>query len=252
MFSSCKYIILILFLLKLILTQKSKRKIKAAIFDLDGTLLDSQKLYDEVNQIIINKYGNGKLYDIDSKMVNHGAPPLVGNKYLIETFQLNLTIEELIKKKDDFFKENIKLCLPMEGAKEITHILKHEYGFKMGLATSSVKTTVDIKLSNLKEWFNSDFDVIITGDDKRIFKGKPNPDIFLLTAKELGVDIEECIIFEDAVNGIQAGLNSGAPIVVGMPENFFKTKVEELPYDEEKTKLILVESLKEFDYSLIK
>ena len=252
MFSSCKYIIILLFLFKIILTQKNKRKIKAAIFDLDGTLLDSQRLYDEVNQIIINKYGNGKLYDIDSKMVNHGAPPLIGNKYLIDTFKLNLTIEELIKKKDDFFKENIKLCLPMEGAKEITHILKHEYGFKMGLATSSVKTTVDIKLSNLKEWFDSDFDVIITGDDKRIFKGKPNPDIFLLTAKELGVDIEECIIFEDAVNGIQAGLNSGAPIVVGMPENFFKTKVEELPYDEEKTKLILVESLKEFDYSLIK
>ena len=97
--SSFKCIIIILFIFKLILGQKNKRKIKAAIFDLDGTLLDSQKLYDEVNQIIINKYGNGKLYDIDSKMVNHGLPPLIGNKYLIETFQINLTIEELITKK---------------------------------------------------------------------------------------------------------------------------------------------------------
>lgn len=252
MLSSYKYIIILFFIFKLILSQPNKRKIKAAIFDLDGTLLDSQILYDQVNQIIINKYGNGKLYDIDSKMVNYGAPPLIGNKYLIEKFQLNLTIEELIKKKDEYFKENVKLCLPTEGAKEITHILKYEFGFKMGLATSSVKTTCDIKLSSHKEWINSDFDVIITGDDKRIFKGKPNPDIFLLAAKELGVDIEECIIFEDAVNGIQAGLNSGAPIVVGMPENFFKTKVEELPYDKEKTKLILVESLKDFDFSLIK
>ena len=251
MLPSYKFIIL-LYLFNIILNQHNKKQIKAAIFDLDGTLLDSQKLYDEVNQIIINKYGNGKLYDIESKMVNHGAPPLIGNKYLIDTFNIKLTVEELIKKKDDFFKENVKLCLPMEGAKEITHILKHEYGFKMGLATSSVKSSVDIKLSNLKEWFESDFDVIITGDDKRILKGKPNPDIFLLTARELGVDIEECIIFEDAVKGIQAGLKSGAPIVIGMPEYFFKEKVEELTYDKDKTKLYILESLRDFDYSIIK
>ena len=139
----------------------------------------------------------------------------------------------------------------MEGAKEITHIFKHEYGFKMGLATSSLKSSVDIKLSNLREWFDSDFDIIITGDDKRVVKGKPNPDIFLLTAKELGVNIEECIIFEDAINGIHAALNSGASIVIGLPQPFFRKKVEELPYDKIRTKLYLLDSLKDFDYSLI-
>ena len=45
----------------------------------------------------------------------------------------------------------------MERAKEITFILKHEYEFKIGMETSSVKTIVDIKMNNLKEWFNSDF-----------------------------------------------------------------------------------------------
>ena len=67
-----------------------------------------------------------------------------------------------------------------ELTQEITHILKHKYGLKLGLATSSLKSSVDIKLSNLREWFDSDFEVIITGDDKRVLNGKPNPDIFLL------------------------------------------------------------------------
>ena len=242
---------IILYLIKTVINLDNQRKIKAAIFDLDGTLIDSQKLYDEINQLIINEYGNGKVYDMESKLINHGAPPSIGNKYLIEHFEIKLSFEDLIKKKDEYFKEKNKLCLPMEGAKEITHIFKHEYGFKMGLATSSLKSSVDIKLSNLREWFDSDFDIIITGDDKRVVKGKPNPDIFLLTAKELGVNIEECIIFEDAINGIHAALNSGASIVIGLPQPFFRKKVEELPYDKIRTKLYLLDSLKDFDYSLI-
>ena len=251
MYSFCICAIL-LYLLEIVISQDNQRKIKAAIFDLDGTLIDSQKLYDEINQLIINEYGNGRDYDFESKLINHGAPPSSGNKFLIEKFQIKLSYEELIKIKDQYLKEKLKFCLPMDGAKEITHIFKHKYGFKMGLATSSLKSSVDIKLSNQREWFDSDFDIIITGDDKRVVKGKPNPDIFLLAAKELGVRIEECIIFEDAINGIHAALNSGAPIVIGLPQSFFRKKVEELPYDKIRTKLYLLDSLKEFDYSLIK
>ena len=58
--------------------------------------------------------------------------------------------------------------------------------------------------------------------------------------------------FEDAINGIHAALNSGAPIVIGLPQSFFRKKVEELPYDKIRTKLYLLDSLKDFDYSLIK
>ena len=250
MFSSYKFI-LIIFVFKIVLNEKSQRQIKAAIFDLDGTLLDTQKLYDEANQLMINKYGNGKSYDIDAKMVNHGAPPSIGNKFLIEAFQIKLSFDELIEKKNQYLQEKVKFCLPTEGAKEITHILKHKYGLKMGLATSSLKSSVDIKLANHQEWIKSDFDFMVTGDDKRVVNGKPNPDIFLLAAKELGVSIEECIIFEDAINGIQAGLNSGAPYVVALPEDIFLKKVDELIYDKTKTELILLKSLKDFDYSLL-
>ena len=140
----------------------------------------------------------------------------------------------------------------MEGVKEITHNLKHKYGFKTAIATSSLKESADFKLANHQEWIKSDFDIIITGEDKRIVKGKPSPDIFLLAMKELGVSPQECIIFEDAVNGVQAGLNSGAAIVVGLPDSLVKDIIKELPHDENQTKLCVLDSFKDFDYSLIK
>ena len=244
--------IVISIIINISLNQEAKTKIKAAIFDLDGTLLDTQRLYDEVNQIVINQYGNGKLYDTDLQLKIHGSSPAFGNKYLIEYFQINLTLQEFMDKKDEYLKNKIPQCKPVEGIKELSYILRHKYGFKMAIATSSYKLTTDIKLTNHKEWINSDFDVIITGEDKRIVNGKPDPDIFILAAKELGVKPEECIIFEDAVNGVKAGLNSGAAIVVGKPESFVRNIMENLPYDKTKTKLVILDSFKDFDYSLIK
>ena len=73
-----------------------------------------------------------------------------------------------------------------------------------------------------------------------------------MSAKELGVRPEECIIFEDAVNGVQAGLNSGASIVVGIPEPKVRNTMENLTYDKSRTKLYIIDSFKNFDYSLIK
>ena len=233
------------------LNQESQTKIKAAIFDLDGTLLDTQRLYDDANQVLINQYGNGKPYSEELQLKIHGTSPLFGNKFIIEYFQINLSFEEFTKKKDQYIKDRITECKPMEGAKELTHILKHKYGFKMAIATSSLKPSVDIKLENHKEWIKSDFDIMITGEDKRIAKGKPSPDIFILSAKELGVRPEECIIFEDAVNGVQAALNSGASVVVGLPDSKVRNTVENLPYDKTRTKLCILDTFKDFDFSLI-
>ena len=234
------------------LNNESQTKIKAAIFDLDGTLLDTQKLYDEANQELINKYGNGKLYDEEFQLRIRGTNPLVGNKIIIEKFQINLTLEDFMEKKDQYLKDRIQRIKPMEGVKELTHILKHKYGYKMAIATSSLKPQANLKLSIHREWIDSVFDIIITGEDKRIIEGKPSPDIFILSAKELGVRPEECIIFEDAVNGVQAGLNSGASIVVGIPEPKVRNTMENLIYDKSRTKLYIIDSFKNFDYSLIK
>ena len=245
-------VIILIFMLNCAFNQESNKKIKAAIFDLDGTLLDTQRLYDEANQIVINQYGNGKKYDADLQVKIHGALPSFGSKYLIDYFEIKLTMDEFMGKKDEYLREKIPQCNPMEGVKELTHLLKHKYGLKLAIATSGFKNSTDIKLTNHKDWIKEDFDIMITGEDKRIKKGKPSPDIFLVAANDLGVKPEECIIFEDAVNGVQAGLNTGASIVVGLPDNYVKNIMKELPHDETRTKLCILDSFKDFDYSLLK
>ena len=156
-----------------------------------------------------------------------------------------------MKVKHEYLNEPLKNNEPMKGAKEITNILKNKYKLKLAVCTSSSKQLCDIKIDKHKKWFNEDFDLFITGDDKRIKKGKPNPDIFILAANELGVKPEECIVFEDAVNGVEAGLNSGAKIVVALPNSYFIKMINNLKYDKNKSKLFILNSFYDFDYSLL-
>ena len=231
---------------------KSNSKIKAAIFDLDGTLIDTQGIYDEVYQMLINKYGNGKPYTPEYKMFMHGASATFGNKFIIEQFKINITLEEFIEIKNNYIKEKIPLSQPMKGAKELTHNLKIKYRLKTAIATSSFKDSVEYKLSFYKNWIDSDFDIIITGEDNRIKSGKPSPDIFLLSAKSLGVNPQECIIFEDSLNGIKAAISSGAGIVIGLPDNIStKYVMENYQFDKYNNKFIILNSLMNFDYSIL-
>jgi len=226
--------------------------LKGAIFDLDGTLIDTEPIYFDAAEIMINKYGNGKKFDWDTKIKTLGSPELVTAKIIVDTFEVKLTPEEFLEKRNAITPEYFKKCPFIEGAKEITDKFKKELKFKTALATSSAKINFDYKTFNKKEWIKEDFDAIVLGDDKRIKNGKPAPDIFILAAKEIGLKPNECIIFEDSIGGMKAAISSGAKIVIGIPDPHLRDKAEELVYDKNVTKLILLDKIKDFDWSIIK
>ena len=225
--------------------------IKAALFDLDGTLLDTEPIYDEAAQKLIDQYGNGNKITWDIKQKIIGTPPKIHCKIFVDAFKIKLTPEEFQKRRDELLIEPFKSCKFKKGAKEATHKCKYEIGLKVGIATSSPKKNFENKTNHLKDWLNEDIDIIITCDDDRIKKGKPAPDIFLLGAKELNVDPQECIVFEDAPSGAQAALSAGIKIVVVIMEDYQKSTLDNLIYDKNKSKLIVLDSLEHFDFKKI-
>ena len=226
--------------------------IKGAIFDLDGTLIDTEPIYYGTADKMIAEYGNGKKMDWETKIKTLGSLEIVTAKIIVDTYQLKLTPEEFIQKRNAITEELFKKCPFIDGAKEIPYKFKHELKLKTALATSSTKINFDFKTFNKKDWLKENFDAIVIGDDKRVKKGKPAPDIFICAAKDIGLEPKDCIIFEDSIGGMKAGISAGAAIVIGIPDPHLRDKAKEIQYDEKKTKLILLNSIKDFDWSLIK
>ena len=220
--------------------------LKGAIFDLDGTLIDTEPIYFDAAEKMIQQYGNGKKFDWDVKIKTLGSPELVTAKIICDTFKVRLTPEEFLNKRNKITPEYFKKCPFIEGAKEITDKFKKELKFKTAIATSSAKINFDYKTFNKKEWLKEDIDAIVLGDDKRIKQGKPAPDIFILAAQDLGLEPKDCIIFEDSIGGIKAAISSGAKIVVGIPDPHLKDKAKEIIYDDKITKLIILDKIPRF------
>ena len=227
-------------------------RLKGAIFDLDGTLLDTEPIYDAAAQKLIDEFGNGEKIEWNIKKHIIGTPPKVHCKIFVDSFKIKLTPEEFQKRRDDLLVEPFKKCQFKKGARETTHKCKYVLGLKVAIATSSLKKDFENKTNHLKDWLNEDIDVVVTTDDKRIKEGKPAPDIFILGAKELGLEPHECIIFEDSGSGVQAALSAGASIVVAVMEECQRNCLEGLVYDKNKTKLIILDSMDQFDFSIIK
>ena len=223
--------------------------IKGVLFDLDGTLLDTEPIYNEIEQQLVNKYGNGKEIEWAIRVQMMGSSPLINCKLLIDNYQIRLTPEELLKIRDDLLIEPFKKSKFKKGAKELTHKCKYELGLKTAIATSSSKHNFENKTNHLIDWLKEDIDIVVTSDHKGVKEGKPAPDIFLLSAKELGVEPDECIVFEDAISGVEAAIRAGIGIIVVIMEKNMRYLIDELDYDRNRSKLVVIDSLEEFDFS---
>ena len=126
-----------------------------------------------------------------------------------------ITPEEFIERREPHLRRLFPNVAPLPGVVKLVEALAAR-AVPMAVATSSPRELVELK-SRHHDWFDA-FDVVVCGDDPRLKRAKPAPDIFLLAAADLGAEPERCLVFEDAPAGVEAALAAGMRVVaIPMP-----------------------------------
>ncbi len=185
------------------------RPVTHVIFDLDGVLLDTEGFYTAVTQEIVARYGKRFDWSVKGNMV--GRPALESACYLVRALDLPIAPEDYLREREARLEELFPSSRPMPGAPELTAALA-AHGAVLAVATSSTRRFFELKIACHREWFRV-FAAVVLGDDPRLGRGKPAPDIFLLAAADLGVDPARCVVVEDAPAGVQAAHAAGMQVV---------------------------------------
>lgn len=186
---------------------------KALLLDLDGLLIDSEKVYHEVGYQMTRELGKVLTKDIITKQM--GRSPFESmDIYRRELGITAYTTQELVDWRDRKMIEAYRISIDlMPGGLEL---MEHAMGkIKMAIATGSTRNLVDIVVEKLGL---SKFMQHIQPSDE-IENGKPDPDIFLECARKLGVKPEECVVLEDSSNGCLAGKRAGC-YVIAVPTEY--------------------------------
>ncbi|KYH34348.1 2-deoxyglucose-6-phosphate phosphatase [Clostridium tepidiprofundi DSM 19306] len=189
------------------------KNIKAAIFDLDGTLIDSMGIWSKIDIDFLKKRNIEFPSDLKDDIESLGFEET--SKYFKKRFNLPETIEEIQNEWFDMAYKEYSNNVPLKPyAKEFLEFLK-KLGLKIALTTSNCNLLVQatFKKNNIAHLF----DVITTTDE--VSRGKSFPDVYLLTAKKLNIAPSECIVFEDILPAIKGAKAAGMK-VIGVHDTF--------------------------------
>lgn len=189
------------------------RRPRCAIFDLDGVLLDTESLYTEAIAQVAARFG--KLYDWSIKKDCIGRGTTDAARIIVEGLDLPLSPEQLVHERDLLLAPRVACASAMGGAEAFTRALAAR-GVPLAIATSTEKSLFGIKTAAHRDWL-AIFGAIVCGDDPRVLRSKPAPDIFLAAARDLGASPDTCLVFEDSPFGVEAAVAAGM-LVIAMPD----------------------------------
>jgi len=180
--------------------------IEAVVFDLDGVLVDSEHVWDEVREELARERGGRWHEDAQAEMM--GMSSTEWSQYMRDVIGLPGPPAEInaevVRRMQRRYAEHLPL---MEGATQAVHRLSG--AFRLGLASSSNRPLIDAVLSaaGLASFFEA------TVSSEEVVRGKPAPYVFVEAARRLGIAPERCTAVEDSGNGIRAAHAAGMRVV---------------------------------------
>lgn len=182
------------------------RPVRCLIYDLDGLLLDTESINDQVTQTIAQRYG--KAFQASTKAQVVGRDALTSARLWVEALALPLTAQEFLAERRALIRSLRPTAQPMPGALDLTQRL-HQAGVPQAIATSSSRDPFAWKAEPHQAWLAC-FQAIVLSDDPAVGgRSKPAPDLFLVAADRLGYDPADCLVLEDSPAGIAAAEAAG-------------------------------------------
>ncbi|MFG1880065.1 HAD family hydrolase [Sphaerisporangium sp. NPDC049003] len=207
----------------------------AVFFDMDGTLVDTEKLWFQAESQVMRRLGAGWTAADQENLLGGSMPSTVA--YMLRASGSSRDPEEVASWMLDgilgLLADGFEV---MPGAAELLAEVRAA-GVPVGLVTSSSRLMADAVLGGIGR---DTFDTVVTGDDVRHFK--PDPEPYLLAARLLGVDPARCAVIEDSPTGVAAGTAAGCA-VVAVPTG---------PAIPPAPRRLVVESLKQVDVAVLR
>lgn len=179
----------------------------AAIFDLDGTLVDSYDAHFDAWRSVASEIGHELTVEQFARQFGRTNDPILRELFgwVGREAPDREGLRSLADRKESLFRSSIERSFPaMSGSRELLRALRSK-GWRLAVGSSAPPDNVALAVAGLEA--ASLFEAIVHGDD--VTHGKPDPEVFLLAAARLGVTPAECVVVEDAPPGLEAAQRAG-------------------------------------------
>jgi HAD superfamily hydrolase (TIGR01509 family) len=188
---------------------RPERRPAAVIFDLDGTLVDAEVWWNEVREAWAADHG--RAWTAEDQAAVMGANSAGWGRIMHDRLDLDVPVEAIVAAIVDGVVERYRVrgAPRIAGAEETVERLARA-GLPLAVASSAHRAVIDAALGALG--IAGLFGAVVSSDE--VAHGKPAPDVYLLAARELGVDPADCLVVEDSLNGVLAGRAAGMTVVL--------------------------------------